>query len=107
MEIRKQTSPSPDNGREMNSGVQVTIPDLGMSISEIMEYSLSHSEMLEPIPDIPYGLDLVDLYPNVNEFANTDSEFNEITEDESIQNNLENIKNPPRDNDDRGERVDE
>lgn len=100
---RGMLSRIPKNG-EVNSGVIVTVPDQSMSISDILQYSIEHSEILEPIPDIPYGLDLTDVYPNQNEFANTDFNFNPIKKDESIESNMESTTMSPLHDGDSKER---
>lgn len=82
--IRNQLHREATTG-ELNSGIQVTIPDQSMSISEILQYSMEHTEVLDPIPDIPYGLDLTDIYPNIDEFPDTDNEFNPIKNDNDYE----------------------
>ena len=57
-----------------------------MSISEILEYSMTHSEVLEPIPDVPYGLDLTDIYPNVDELGVLDSREEFVEEENKVDN---------------------
>lgn len=71
---------------EVNSGYYLTVPNQSMSISEILDYSLTHSEVLEPIPDVPYGLDLTDIYPNVDELGVLDSREEVVEEDNKVDN---------------------
>lgn len=74
---------------EVNSGYYLTVPNQSMSISEILDYSLTHSEVLEPIPDVPYGLDLTDLYPNVDELGvldGRDEVVEEVNKDDNVIN---------------------
>lgn len=71
---------------EVNSGYYLTVPNQSMSISEILDYSLTHSEVLEPIPDVPYGLDLTDIYPNVDEFGVLDGRDEVVEEAQKVDN---------------------
>lgn len=88
LEIRKQIHRScGTSSYEVNSGYYLTVPNQSMSISEILEYSLTHSEVLEPIPDVPYGLDLTDIYPNVDELGVLDSR-EEVVEDANEVDNV-------------------
>lgn len=88
--IRKQIHRSCDTSSyEVNSGYYMTVPNQSMSISEILDYSLTHSEVLEPIPDVPYGLDLTDIYPNVDELGVLDSRddvVDVVGEDKKVDN---------------------
>lgn len=106
--IRNQLT-SPAVTGEINSGYIVTVPDQSMSISEILEYSLEHTEVLEPIPDVPYGLDLTDIYPNVEEFPNTDNNFNPINsvENENLESYHEGSEDTSRNRNNREGRVGE
>lgn len=53
---------------EYNSGYRVTIPDQAKSIAEIIAMSLEGQDpLVQYCPDRPYGLDLCDIYPNVDE----------------------------------------
>lgn len=71
---------------EVNSGYYLTVPSQSMSISEILDYSLTHSEVLEPIPDVPYGLDLTDIYPNVDELGVLDNRDEVVEEENKVDN---------------------
>lgn len=86
-EIRKQIHRSCCTpSYEVNSGYYMAVPNQSMSISEILEYSMTHSEALEPIPDVPYGLDLTDIYPNVDELGVLDSRDEFAEEDNKVDN---------------------
>lgn len=86
-EIRKQIHRScGTSSYEVNSGYYMTVPNQSMSISEILDYSLTHSEILEPIPDVPYGLDLTDIYPNVDELGVLDNREEVLEEDNKVDN---------------------
>lgn len=86
-EIRKQIHRScGTSSYEVNSGYYMTVPNQSMSISEILDYSLTHSEILEPIPDVPYGLDLTDIYPNVDELGVLDNREEVVEEDNKVDN---------------------
>lgn len=85
--IRSQIHRSCDTSSyEVNSGYYLTVPNQSMSISEILDYSLTHSEVLEPIPDVPYGLDLTDIYPNVDELGVLDGRDEVVEEDNKVDN---------------------
>lgn len=87
LEIRKQIHRScGTSSYEVNSGYYMTVPNQSMSISEILEYSMTHSEALEPIPDVPYGLDLTDIYPNVDELGVLDSRDEFVEEENKVDN---------------------
>lgn len=87
LEIRKQIHRScGTSSYEVNSGYYMTVPNQSMSISEILDYSLTHSEVLEPIPDVPYGLDLTDIYPNFDELGVLDNRDEDAEEDNKVDN---------------------
>lgn len=84
---------------ESNSGYYMTVPNQSMSISEILDYSLTHSEILEPIPDVPYGFDLTDIYPNVDELGVLDNREEVVEEDNKVDNVINSNSNEsPEDN---------
>ena len=102
LEIRKQIHrTSGTSSYEVNSGYYMTVPNQSMSISEILEYSMTHSEALEPLPDVPYGLDLTDIYPNVDELGVLDSR-DEFAEEENKVDNVIN-SNPDESTEDNNE----
>ena len=86
---------------EVNSGYYMTVPNQSMSISEILEYSMTHSEVLEPIPDVPYGLDLTDIYPNVDELGVLDSGEEFVEEAKEVENVIN--SNPDESSEDNNE----
>ena len=102
LEIREQMHRScGTSSYEVNSGYYLAVPNQSMSISEILDYSLTHSEALEPIPDVPYGLDLTDIYPNVDELGVLDSR-DEFAEEENKVDNVIN-SNPDESIEDNNE----
>lgn len=86
---------------EVNSGYYLTVPNQSMSISEILEYSMTHSEVLEPIPDVPYGLDLTDIYPNVDELGVLDGRDEPAVEENKVDNVIN--SNPDESTEDNNE----
>lgn len=102
LEIRKQIHRScGTSSYEVNSGYYLTVPNQSMSISEILDYSLTHSEVLEPIPDVPYGLDLTDIYPNVDELGVLDSREESVEESKEVENVIN--SNPDESTEDNNE----
>lgn len=62
---------------EYNSGVQLVMPDMSKSVQEIIELSMSGQDpMIEYVPDRPYGQDLTDMMPNVDELGVLDETIN-------------------------------
>lgn len=62
---------------EYNSGVQLVMPDMSKSVQEIIELSMSGQDpMIEYVPDRPYGQDLCDMIPNVDELGVLDDTIN-------------------------------
>lgn len=62
---------------EFNSGVQLVMPDMSKSVQEIIEISMSGQDpMIEYVPDRPYGQDLTDMLPNVDELGVLDDTIN-------------------------------
>lgn len=54
---------------EFNSEVHVTVPDQAKSIADIIAMSLDGQDpLVQYVPDRPYGMDLTDVLPNVDEF---------------------------------------
>lgn len=102
IEIRSQLHSScGTSSYEVNSGYYLTVPNQSMSISEILDYSLTHSEVLEPIPDVPYGLDLTDLYPNVDELGVLDGRDDVVEEANKVDNVIN--SNPDESTEDNNE----
>lgn len=62
---------------EENSGVQLVMPDMSKSVQEIISMSMSGLDpMLSYVPDIAYGQDLSDVFPNVDELGVLDETLN-------------------------------
>lgn len=73
---------------EVNSGVQLTMPDMSKSVQDIISISMSGQDpMMSYVPDIAYGQDLSDVYPNVDELGVLDETIN------VQQNNNQDVKN--------------
>lgn len=54
---------------EYNSQVHLTVPDQAKTIAEIIAMSVEGQDLLvQYVPDRPYGKDLSDVLPNVDEF---------------------------------------
>ena len=73
---------------EVNSGVQLVMPDMSKSIQDIISMSMSGQDpMLSYVPDIAYGQDLSDVYPNVDELGVLDETINlNSTKDDAKDN---------------------
>lgn len=74
---------SPEQPREYvdeyNSQVHLTVPDQAKSIAEIIAMSLDGQDpMVAYVPDRPYGLDLSDVLPNVDEENVTGKVINDV-----------------------------
>jgi DNA segregation ATPase FtsK/SpoIIIE-like protein len=62
---------------EVNSGVQLTMPDMSKSVQDIISISMSGQDpMMSYVPDIAYGQDLSDVFPNVDELGVLDDTVN-------------------------------
>lgn len=62
---------------EVNSGVQLVMPDMSKSVQEIISLSMSGQDpMLSYVPDIAYGQDFSDVFPNVDELGVLDETIN-------------------------------
>lgn len=62
---------------EVNSGVQLTMPDMSKSVQDIISISMSGQDpMMSYVPDIAYGQDLSDVFPNVDELGVLDETIN-------------------------------
>lgn len=72
---------------EVNSGVQLVMPDMSKSVQEIISLSMSGQDpMLSYVPDIAYGQDLSDVFPNVDELGVLDETIN-INSNENAKDN--------------------
>lgn len=72
---------------EVNSGVQLTMPDMSKSVQDIISISMSGQDpMMSYVPDIAYGQDLSDVFPNVDELGVLDETIN------VQQNNNQDVK---------------
>lgn len=72
---------------EVNSGVQLVMPDMSKSVQEIISLSMSGQDpMLSYVPDIAYGQDLSDVYPNVDELGVLDETIN-LNTNENVKDN--------------------
>ena len=74
---------------EVNSGIEVTVQDQSLSISDLLELTtVYNAERLQPVPDVPYGTDLTDLYPNIDELGVTKPhEINSDTDNQKPSDN--------------------
>ena len=62
---------------EENSGVQLTMPDMSKSVQDIISMSMAGQDpMLSYVPDIAFGQDLSDVFPNVDELGVLDDTIN-------------------------------
>lgn len=62
---------------EVNSGVQLTMPDMSKSVQDIISLSMSGQDpMMSYVPDVAYGQDLSDVFPNVDELGVFDHTIN-------------------------------
>ena len=72
---------------EENSGVQLTMPDMSKSIQDIISMSMAGQDpMMSYVPDIAFGQDLSDVYPNVDELGVLDETIN-LNPDENVKDN--------------------
>lgn len=72
---------------EVNSGVQLTMPDMSKSVQDIISISMAGQDpMMSYVPDIAYGQDLSDVFPNVDELGVLDDTIN------VQQNNNQDVK---------------
>ena len=72
---------------EVNSGVQLTMPDMSKSVQEIISLSMSGQDpMLSYVPDIAYGQDLSDVFPNVDELGVLDDTIN-LNSNDNVKDN--------------------
>lgn len=75
---------------EVNSGVQLTMPDMSKSVQDIISISMSGQDpMMSYVPDIAYGQDLSDVFPNVDELGVLGETIN------VQQNNYQDVKDNP------------
>lgn len=80
---------------EVNSGVQLTMPDMSKSVQDIISISMAGQDpMMSYVPDIAYGQDLSDVFPNVDELGVIDETIN-------LKNVIENAKDNPTVSDER------
>lgn len=81
---------------EFNSGVHVTVPDQAKSIADIIAMSLDGQDpLVQYVPDRPYGMDLTDVLPNVDEF-NVSGKV--VNNDVPLEKSDENVPQNPADN---------
>lgn len=72
---------------EYNSEVHVTVPDQAKSIADIIAMSLDGQDpLVQYVPDRPYGMDLTDVLPNVDEFNVTGKVVNDVPPEKSVEN---------------------
>lgn len=72
---------------EENSGVQLTMPDMSKSVQDIISMSMAGQDpMLSYVPDIAFGQDLSDVFPNVDELGVLDETFN-LNSNENAKDN--------------------
>lgn len=72
---------------EYNSEVHVTVPDQAKSIADIIAMSLDGQDpLVQYVPDRPYGMDLTDVLPNVDEFNVTGKVVNDVPPEKSDEN---------------------
>lgn len=81
----------PENERvfvdEYNSEVHVTVPDQAKTIADIIAMSLDGQDpLVSYVPDRPYGMDLTDVLPNVDEFNVTGKVINDVPPEKSDEN---------------------
>lgn len=73
---------------EINSGVQLVMPDMSKSVQEIISLSMSGQDpMLSYVPDIAYGQDLSDVFPNVDELGVLDDTINLKSTNDNAEDN--------------------
>ncbi len=72
---------------EYNSEVHITVPDQAKSIADIIAMSLEGQDpLVSYVPDRPYGMDLTDVLPNVDEFNVTGKVVNDVPPEKSVEN---------------------
>lgn len=72
---------------EYNSQVHLTVPDQAKSIAEIIAMSVEGQDpLVQYVPDRPYGKDLSDVLPNVDEFNVTGKVINDVPPEKSDEN---------------------
>lgn len=72
---------------EENSGVQLVMPDMSKSVQEIISLSMSGQDpMLSYVPDIAFGQDLSDVYPNVDELGVLNESLN-LNSKDNVEDN--------------------
>lgn len=72
---------------EYNSQVHVTVPDQAKTIAEIIAMSVEGQDpLVQYVPDRPYGKDLSDVLPNVDEFNVTGKVVNDVPPEKSDEN---------------------
>ena len=80
---------------EYNSQVHLTVPDQAKTIAEIIAMSVEGQDpLVQYVPDRPYGKDLSDVLPNVDEFNVTGKVINDVPPKKSD----ENVSQNPADN---------
>lgn len=74
---------------EVNSGVQLTMPDMSKSVQDIISISMSGQDpMMSYVPDIAYGQDLSDVFPNVDELGVLDETINvQLNNNQDVKDN--------------------
>ena len=73
---------------EVNSGVQLVMPDMSKSVQDIISMSMSGQDpMLSYVPDVAYGQDLCDVFPNVDELGVLDDTINLNSTNENAKDN--------------------
>lgn len=80
---------------EVNSGVELVMPDMSKSVQDIISLSMAGQDpMLSYVPDIAYGQDLCDVYPNVDELGVLDDTINlNSTDDAKDNSTVRNVGN--------------
>lgn len=74
---------------EFNSGIHLTVPDQAKSISEIIAMSLEGGDpLVNYVPDRPYGKDLSDVLPNVDELNVTGQVINPDVEPQKPESDV-------------------
>lgn len=74
---------------EVNSGVQLVMPDMSKSVQEIISLSMSGQDpMLSYVPDIAFGQDLSDIFPNVDELGVLDDTINLNSTNDNAKDNI-------------------
>lgn len=72
---------------EYNSQVHLTVPDQAKTIAEIIAMSVEGQDpLVQYVPDRPYGKDLSDVLPNVDEFNVTGKVVNDVSPEKSVEN---------------------